>query len=161
MGFDSETTKQYRIYASNLGRCIKSSIVIFFKDIQGGQVDLKLKKFISNDLIVRNSTKRQISRQVSKQITSRSTIETPLIFTSSLIKISSIYISNLLKIPSRVLFEHYILSPPSQQIKTILSQPHNSSMQAPKPSIYLLRPILQLISIFISVHLNVKATFIL
>ena len=33
MGFDSETTKQYRIYASNLERCIKLSIVIFFKDI--------------------------------------------------------------------------------------------------------------------------------
>ena len=58
MGFDPETTKQYRIYASNLGRYIKSLIVIFFKDIQSDQVDLKLKKFISNNLIVRNSTKR-------------------------------------------------------------------------------------------------------
>ena len=33
MRFDSETTKQYRIYASNLGRYIKLSIVIFFEDI--------------------------------------------------------------------------------------------------------------------------------
>ena len=33
MEFDSETTKQYRIYASDLGRYIKLLIVIFFKDI--------------------------------------------------------------------------------------------------------------------------------
>ena len=58
MRFDPKTTKQYYIYASDLERYIKSSIVIFFEDIQGGQVDLKLKKFISNDLIVRNFIKR-------------------------------------------------------------------------------------------------------
>ena len=57
MEFDPKTTKQYRIYASDLGRYIKLSIVIFFEDIQGGQVDLKLKKFISNNLIVRNFIK--------------------------------------------------------------------------------------------------------
>ena len=142
MRFDSETTKQYRIYASNLERYIKLLIIIFFKDIQSGQVNLKLKKFISNDLIVRNSTKCQISRQVSKQIISRSTVETPLISTPSLAEISFIYISNLSKIPSRVLFEHYTSSPPLQQIKTILSRPHNSPMQASKPSTYLSRPIL-------------------
>ena len=33
MGFDSETTKQYRIYASDLERYIKLLIVIFFEDI--------------------------------------------------------------------------------------------------------------------------------
>ena len=66
MEFDSETTKQYRIYAPDLGRYIKLLIVIFFEDIQGGQVDLKLKKFISNDLIVYNFIKRQVSRQVSE-----------------------------------------------------------------------------------------------
>ena len=141
IGFNPKTTKQYRIYAPNLGRCIKSSIVIFFKDIQGGQVDLKLKKFISNDLIVRNSTKRQISRQVSKQITLRPTAETPSISIPSLAEIPSIYISNPSKIPSRISSEHYALSPPSQQIKTILSRPHNSSIQVSKPPTYLSRPI--------------------
>ena len=161
MGFDSKTTKQYCIYASDLGRCIKLSIIIFFKDIQGGQVDLKLKKFISNDLIVRNSIKCQVSRQVSEQITSRPTIETPSISTSSLIKISSICISNPSKIPFKVSFEHYTLSPSPQQIEIILSRSYNSSVQVFKSSAYLPRPILQLISIFISVHLNVKATSIL
>ena len=142
MGFDSETMKQYYIYASDLERCIKLLIIIFFKDIQGGQVDLKLKKFISNDLIVRNSIKRQISRQVSKQITLRPTTKTPSISTSSLIKISSICTPNLSKISFRVLFEHYILSPSSQQIKIILSRPYNSSVQVSKSFIYLSRPIL-------------------
>ena len=58
MRFDSKTIKQYRIYASDLERYIKLLIMIFFKDIQSDQVDLKLKKFILNNLIVRNSTKR-------------------------------------------------------------------------------------------------------
>ena len=128
MEFDSKMTKQYRIYAPDLKRYIKSLIVTFFENIQSGQVDLKLKKFISNNLIVRNSTKCQVSRQVSKQITSRPTVETPSISTSSLIEISFIYISNLSKIPSRVLFEHYTSSPPPQQIEIILSRPHNSSI---------------------------------
>lgn len=58
MGFDPETTKQYRIYAPDLGRCIKSSTVTFFEDVKGGDIDLKLERFTPNELITRNPTKR-------------------------------------------------------------------------------------------------------
>lgn len=59
MGFDPETTKQYRIYAPDLGRCIKSSSVNFDEDTKGGQIDLKLKIRTPNELLVRNGSKRQ------------------------------------------------------------------------------------------------------
>lgn len=58
MGFDTETTKQYRIYAPDLGRCIKSSTIEFFEDVKGGEIDLKLKVFTPNELVVRNPTRR-------------------------------------------------------------------------------------------------------
>ena len=54
MRFDSETTKQYRIYVFDLKRCIKFFIIIFFEDIQEGEIDLKLSNFISNELMIRN-----------------------------------------------------------------------------------------------------------
>ena len=54
MRFDSETTKQYRIYAFDLKRCIKFSIIIFFENIQKGEIDLKLSNFTSNELMIRN-----------------------------------------------------------------------------------------------------------
>ena len=58
MGFDPETTRQYRIYAPDLGRCIKASTVTFFEDIKGGEIDLKLTKCTPNVLITRNPIKR-------------------------------------------------------------------------------------------------------
>ena len=58
MGFDPETTRQYRIYAPDLGRCIKASTVTFFEDIKGGEIDLKLTKCTPNVLVTRNPTKR-------------------------------------------------------------------------------------------------------
>ena len=56
--FNSEMTKQYRIYASDLKRCIKIFIITFFKDVQGDEIDLKLSNFISNELIIRNLKRR-------------------------------------------------------------------------------------------------------
>ena len=61
IGFNPEIIKQYRIYAPNLGRYIKSLIVTFFKDIKGREINLKLKSFILNKLITRNPTKRPVA----------------------------------------------------------------------------------------------------
>ncbi len=54
MSFDSETTKQYRVYAPDLGRCIKASTVTFFEDIKGGEIDLKLRVATPNELKTRS-----------------------------------------------------------------------------------------------------------
>ena len=56
--FNFKTTKQYRIYVSNLKRYIKIFIITFFEDVQGGEIDLKLSNFISNKLITRNLRER-------------------------------------------------------------------------------------------------------
>ena len=58
MKFDSETIKQYRIYAFDLKRYIKIFIIIFFENIQKDEIDLKLSNFISNELMIRNFKKR-------------------------------------------------------------------------------------------------------
>ena len=58
MKFDSETTKQYRIYVFDLKKCIKFFIIIFFENIQKGEIDLKLSNFISNELMIRNLKER-------------------------------------------------------------------------------------------------------
>ena len=56
--FNSETTKQYRIYAFDLKKCIKIFIITFFKNVQKGEIDLKLSNFISNKLMIRNFKER-------------------------------------------------------------------------------------------------------
>ena len=56
--FDPKTTKQYRIYVFDLKKCIKFFIIIFFKDIQEDEIDLKLSNFISNELMIRNFKER-------------------------------------------------------------------------------------------------------
>ena len=58
MRFDSETTKQYRIYVFNLKKCIKIFIIIFFENVQRDKIDLKLSNFTSNELMIRNLKKR-------------------------------------------------------------------------------------------------------
>ena len=58
IGFNTETTKQYRIYAPDLGRYIKASTVTFNKDRKGNNLDLKLKKIIPNILPVRKPKSR-------------------------------------------------------------------------------------------------------
>ena len=58
MRFDPEIIKQYRIYVFNLKRCIKIFIIIFFENIQGDEIDLKLSNFISNELMIRNFRER-------------------------------------------------------------------------------------------------------
>ena len=58
MRFDLKTTKQYRIYAFDLKRCIKFFIITFFEDIQKDEIDLKLPNFTSNKLMIRNLKKR-------------------------------------------------------------------------------------------------------
>ena len=58
MKFDSETTKQYRIYIFNLKRCIKVFKIVFFKNVQKSEIDLKSLNFISNKLMIRNFKKR-------------------------------------------------------------------------------------------------------
>ena len=68
MKFDSKTTKQYRIYVSDLERYIKFFIIIFFENIQGGEIDLKLSNFISNELMIRNLRER--SKKTSMQFLS-------------------------------------------------------------------------------------------
>ena len=67
MRFDPETTKQYRIYVFNLKRCIKSSTITFFENIQKDEIDLKLSNFTSNELMIRNFKERlkKISLQFS------------------------------------------------------------------------------------------------
>ena len=66
--FDSETTKQYRIYASDLKRYIKFFIITFFEDIQRDEIDLKLSNSISNELMIRNFKER--SKKTSMQFSS-------------------------------------------------------------------------------------------
>ena len=61
--FDSKTTKQYRIYASDLKRYIKIFIITFFENVQGNKIDLKLSNFISNELMTRNFKER--SKKIS------------------------------------------------------------------------------------------------
>ena len=63
MRFDLEITKQYRIYVSDLKRCIKVFIIIFFENVQKDEIDLKLSNFISNKLMIRNFRKR--SKKIS------------------------------------------------------------------------------------------------
>ena len=58
MRFDSETTKQYRIYVFDLEKCIKFFTITFFEDIQEDEIDLKLSNFISNELMIRNLRER-------------------------------------------------------------------------------------------------------
>ena len=58
MKFDSETTKQYRIYVFDLKRCIKIFIITFFENVQKDEIDLKLSNFISNKLMIRNFKER-------------------------------------------------------------------------------------------------------
>ena len=58
MKFDSETTKQYRIYVFDLKRCIKIFIITFFENVQKDEIDLKLSNFISNKLMIRNLKER-------------------------------------------------------------------------------------------------------
>ena len=58
MKFDSETTKQYRIYAFNLKRCIKIFIITFFENVQEDEINLKLSNFISNKLMIHNLKER-------------------------------------------------------------------------------------------------------
>jgi hypothetical protein len=43
MGYSNHTTKQYRIYAPDLGYTIRSSVVKFDETIKGGTIDLKLR----------------------------------------------------------------------------------------------------------------------
>ena len=68
MRFDFKTIKQYRIYASDLKRCIKIFIIIFFENIQKDEIDLKLSNFISNKLIIRNFKER--SKKISLKLSS-------------------------------------------------------------------------------------------
>ncbi len=42
IGYSDKTTKQYKVYALDLGYTIKSSVVDFDKDMLGGTVNLKL-----------------------------------------------------------------------------------------------------------------------
>ena len=63
MRFDFKMTKQYRIYALDLKRCIKIFIITFFENVQKDEIDLKLSNFISNELIIRNFKKR--SKKIS------------------------------------------------------------------------------------------------
>ena len=58
MKFDSETTKQYRIYVFDLKRCIKIFTITFFENVQKDEIDLKLSNFISNKLMIRNLKER-------------------------------------------------------------------------------------------------------
>ena len=58
MKFDSETTKQYRIYVFDLKRCIKIFTITFFENVQKDEIDLKLSNFISNKLMIRNFKER-------------------------------------------------------------------------------------------------------
>jgi hypothetical protein len=43
MGYSEETTKQYKVYAPDLGYTIKASVVDFVENTQGGTVDLKIR----------------------------------------------------------------------------------------------------------------------
>ena len=59
MGYTEETTKQYKVYAPDLGYTIRSSVVQFDESIAGGTIDLKLRtpsgpQGTANELPVRN-----------------------------------------------------------------------------------------------------------
>ena len=58
MKFNSKTIKQYRIYVLDLGRYIKLSIITFFENIKEREINLKLERLTSNELITRNLIKR-------------------------------------------------------------------------------------------------------
>ena len=43
MGYSDETTRQYKVYAPDLGYTIMSSVVDFDENVLGGTVDLKIR----------------------------------------------------------------------------------------------------------------------
>ena len=51
--FNPLITKQYRVYALDLRRVIKASLVVFNENILGGEIDLNLKTITSNVLLTR------------------------------------------------------------------------------------------------------------
>ena len=53
VGFNPLTTKQYRVYAPDLRRIIKASLVVFNKSTLGGEIDLNLKIITPNVLPTR------------------------------------------------------------------------------------------------------------
>lgn len=58
VGYNPHTTKQWRIYAPDLGRCIKASSVTFFENEKGGDLDLKLKITTPHELPARKPVGR-------------------------------------------------------------------------------------------------------
>jgi Reverse transcriptase (RNA-dependent DNA polymerase)/gag-polypeptide of LTR copia-type len=62
MGYSEETTKQYKVYAPDLGYTIRSSVVDFVEDTIGGTIDLKIRgaypQGTANTLLDRNPVGR-------------------------------------------------------------------------------------------------------
>ena len=58
VGFDPLTIKQYRVYAPDLRRVIKASLVVFDKNIPDREIDLNLKIITSNVLLTRKPVER-------------------------------------------------------------------------------------------------------
>ena len=58
VGFDLLTTKQYRVYALDLRRIIKASLVVFDENALGGEIDLNLKIITPNVLLTRKPVGR-------------------------------------------------------------------------------------------------------
>ena len=58
VGYDDNTTKQYKIFAPDLGRVVKASTVIFDEDIPGGTINLHLSKATPNELVKRKPVGR-------------------------------------------------------------------------------------------------------
>ena len=82
MGYVEETTKQYRLWAPDLGRVIRSHVVRFDESLKGGDMDLNLRKQTPNVLSERRPVGRpqketKISEPAAKIVERFSHVEIP------------------------------------------------------------------------------------
>ena len=79
MGYVDETTKQYKVYAPDLQRTVRSSVVDFEEETKGGTVKLNLlgehPQGILNVLAVRKPARRLASPPVGPQVPTIPTVE--------------------------------------------------------------------------------------
>jgi len=68
MGYMENTDKQYRLWALDLGRVIKSHAIKFAEDEKGRDMDLRLRKQTFNVLLERRPIRRLSKNNVSTNV---------------------------------------------------------------------------------------------
>ena len=178
MNFDTKITKQYRIYAPDLGRCIKIFIVTFFEDVKNSEIDLKLRVVTSNELKTRSSMRRSKKIVLSKLVvnlilailtlaistsavstsaTSTSAVSTSLINSVSVLLAS--VVDSTLVIDSHIAILEVLIELSIQAPKSSSKSSSESPVQTSKSSPYLSSSLISIL-VFTSSRLNISAAFI-